>query len=483
MDIDLDARIPNNVHLSSDKRLQRALEQWLPNYLGWWREVGPSGWQAADVYLRTAISVETDGWAHFGYVKMPDYRWGIFLTPPEPGRTIGFGDHLGEPAWQEVPGELRNMLRRIIVTQADTEPASVEQQRMLGDTAPSLYDLRNLFQVNVEEGRHLWAMVYLLQSYFGKDGREEAEGLLERRSGDRDKPRILGAFNQPIESWLDFFLFTMFTDRDGKYQLCALSESGFDPLARTCRFMLTEEAHHMFVGETGVDRVVQRTCELMKEAPVEGQARQSGLLQGPTGDVRERGGIPLETLQRYVNHWFSWSEDLFGSEISTNASDFFSSGLKGRYKEAHYADHRALEGRYRMEVVEGDRIVDREVPLRNAMNEALRDGYIDDCQRAVDRWNRTLERHGVAFRLRLPHRRFHRHQGIHAGRNFDPEGRPLDEAAWAANRDRWLPSEADRASVQGLMAPCLERGKIAGWIAPPAKGINGQPFDFEYVRR
>jgi benzoyl-CoA 2,3-epoxidase subunit B len=174
MSVDLDSKIPNNVHLSSDKRLQRALEQWLPNYLDWWQQVGPDGFQAKDVYLRTAISVDTDGWAHFDYVKMPDYRWGIFLTPPEEGKTIGFGDSLGQPVWNEVPGEFRNMLRRIIVTQGDTEPASVEQQRLLGHTAPSLYDLRNLFQVNVEEGRHLWAMVYILHSYFGKDGREEA---------------------------------------------------------------------------------------------------------------------------------------------------------------------------------------------------------------------------------------------------------------------------------------------------------------------
>src|SRR5262245_37691580 len=172
--------------------------------------MGPLGFQAKDVYLRTAISVETDGWAHFDYVKMPDYRWGIFLTPPEADRKIGFGDSIGQPVWSEVPGEFRTSLRRIIVTQADTEPASVEQQRMLGHTAPSLYDLRNLFQVNVEEGRHLWAMVYLLHSYFGKDGREEADALLERRSGDQDKPRILGAFNYPIHNWLDFFLFTMF---------------------------------------------------------------------------------------------------------------------------------------------------------------------------------------------------------------------------------------------------------------------------------
>ena len=483
MNSELDEKIPNNVNLSSDKRLQRALEQWLPNYLNWWNEVGPEGWQGADVLLRTAISVESDGWAHFDYVKMPDYRWGIFLTPPEANRTIGFGDHLGEPAWQEVPGEFRNMLRRIIVTQADTEPASVEQQRMLGDTAPSLYDLRNLFQVNVEEGRHLWAMVYLLQSHFGKDGREEAEGLLERRSGDRDKPRILGAFNQPIENWLDFFMFTMFTDRDGKYQLCALAESGFDPLARTCRFMLTEEAHHMFVGETGVDRVVQRSAELARDAP--------------GGDVRAAGGVPLELLQKYINHWFTWSEDLFGGEISSNAADFFASGLKGRYKEPQYEDHRALEGSYAMEVVEllppatggggaearRAKLVGKDVPLRTAMNEVLRDGYIDDCQRAVDKWNRTLERSGNPLRLRLPHRRFHRHQGIYAGLHFSPDGALIDDAEWSANQDRWLPSDADRAFIQSLMQPVFERGKIANWVAPPSKGINGNPFDFEYVRR
>jgi benzoyl-CoA 2,3-dioxygenase component B len=166
---------------------------------------------------------------------MPEYRWGIFLADPVADRTIGFGDEMGKPAWQQVPGEHRNTLRRLIVTQGDTEPASVEQQRLLGQTTPSLYDLRNLFQVNVEEGRHLWAMVYLLHSYFGRDGREEAEGLLERRSGNPDKPRILTTFNEPCEDWLSFFMFTYFTDRDGKYQLLALAESAFDPLARTTR--------------------------------------------------------------------------------------------------------------------------------------------------------------------------------------------------------------------------------------------------------
>ena len=461
-------KIPNNVDLSSDKRLQRALEQWLPNYLDWWKAVGPEGYQQKDVYLRTAISVDTDGWAHFDYVKMPDYRWGIFLQPREPDKRIGFGDNYGQPVWNEVPGEFRNMLRRIIVTQGDTEPASVEQQRLLGRTAPSLYDMRNLFQVNVEEGRHLWAMVYLLHSYFGKDGREEAEGLLERRSGDPDKPRILGAFNQPVKNWIDFFFFTMFTDRDGKYQLFALSESGFDPLARTTKFMLTEEAHHMFVGETGIDRMVARTAELMKQDP----------------DVRKLGGIDIPTLQKYLNLWFSLSEDLFGGEISSNAADFFAAGLKGRYKEDKYDEHKALDGHYHMTVVEDGKLAEKDIPLRTAMNEVLRDNYVEDCQRAVDKWNRTLERAGLAseHRFRLPNRRFHRHQGIYAGYSFDFDGNMIGADEFERRKHEWLPSPSDIEYIESLMTPVHEPGKIASWIAPPTRGINGQSFEFEYVR-
>ncbi len=129
-------KIPNNVDLSNDPQLQRALEKWLPHFLEWWNEMGPEGFQGCDVYLRTAVSVEPEGWAHFDYVKMPEYRWGIFLTPPKENATIGFGDCYGRPAYQEVPGEFRNALRRIVVTQGDTEPASVEQQRRLGATCP-----------------------------------------------------------------------------------------------------------------------------------------------------------------------------------------------------------------------------------------------------------------------------------------------------------------------------------------------------------
>jgi len=459
------------VNLKDDRRLQRALEAWQPGYIDWWMEMGPEGFQADEVYLRTAVDVGRDGWAHFDHVKMPEYRWGIFLTPSDAERVVPCGDHFGDPAWQQVPGEYRNMLRRIIVTQADTEPASVEQQRLLGRTAPSLYDMRNLFQVNVEEGRHLWAMVYLLHTFFGRDGREEAEDLLRRRSGNPDSPRILGTFNEPVEEWLSFFMFTTFTDRDGKFQLLALTESGFDPLSRTTRFMLTEEAHHMFVGETGVGRIIERTADVMNELGTDDPAK-----------VRAHGAIDLPTIQRWLNRWYSSSVNLFGGEQSSNAATYFAAGLKGRYKEEGYEDHVALEGIYPMEVPSGGGLTTEEVPLRNAMNEILRDGYTGDCEFVVGRWNRVLEKAGRPERMYLPHRRFNREIGIYAGGHYDPQGNPISAEAWAARRSEWLPSEQDLAFVKSLMKPCLGHGEIASWIAPPRKGINGNPFEWEYVR-
>jgi len=470
--INYSEKIPNNVNLSEDRALQRALEQWQPNYLQWWRDMGPDGSNDFDVYLRTAVSVDAQGWAQFGHVKMPDYRWGIFLNAAEPDRRVHFGDHLGEPVWQEVPGEHRANLRRIIVTQGDTEPASVEQQRHLGLTCPSQYDLRNLFQVNVEEGRHLWAMVYLLHKYFGRDGREEAEALLERRSGDEDNPRILGAFNEKTPDWLSFFMFTYFTDRDGKFQLCALAESGFDPLARTTRFMLTEEAHHMFVGESGISRIIQRTCQVMNELKTDDPSR-----------LRASGVIDLPTIQRYLNFHYSVTIDLFGADQSSNAATFYSSGLKGRFEEGKRNDDHLLKGAtYRVMEVHGGQIVDKDVPMLNALNEVLRDDYIKDSIGGVERWNKVIEKAGIPFRLSVPHKAFHRNIGTLRDLKVSPEGRVISDAEWAARVRDWMPTEEDRAFVASLMGRVVEPGRFANWIAPPPIGINKQPADFEYVR-
>ena len=472
MNIDYSQNIPNNVDLAGDKTLQRALERWQPAFHDWWKDTGPLDTSNLQVYLRTAVSVDKDGWANFGYVRMPDYRWGIFLVPREAARTIGFGEYKGQPAWQEVPGEYRSALRRIIVTQGDTEPASVEQQRLLGRTAPSLYDMRNLFQVNVEEGRHLWAMVYLLHRYFGKDGREEAVNLLERRSGDANNPRILTAFNEQTRHWLAFFMFAFFTDRDGKFQLASLAESGFDPLSRTCRFMLTEEAHHLFVGESGVARTVQRTCEVMAE---------HGLTDPSEG--RQHGVIDLNTLQNFVNFHYSVTLDLYGSDISSNAATYYTSGLKGRHLESKQNDdHKLNSDEYGVLEIEEGAIVEKKVPALTALNARLRDDYNKEIQAGIDRWNRIPEKLGLAFRFRLPHLGFHRKIGSFAGHSVSPDGEVMSEAAWNSHRDQWLPTESDHRYIESLMGQVIEPGKFANWIAPPARGINSLPIDFAYVR-
>ena len=473
--VDYDGLIPNNVNLGSDLRVKRALEKWHPGYLNWWKDMGPEGFQESLVYLRTAISVDSKGWAKFDYLRMPEYRWGILLAPAAEGRTIPFGEHKGEPAWQEVPGEYRAMLRRLIVIQGDTEPASVEQQRHLGKTAPSLYDMRNLFQVNVEEGRHLWAMVYLLQKYFGTDGRDEAEALLQRRSGDPDTPRMLGAFNEKTPDWLSFFMFTFFVDRDGKMQLEAQAQSGFDPLSRTCRFMLTEEAHHMFVGETGIGRTVQRTCEAMVQAGLDDPY--------DVANVRKLGVVDLPTIQKKLNLHYSLALDLFGSEVSTNAANAFNSGLKGRFQESRLQDDHQLKSDVYpvLKLINGE-IKRVDEPALTALNMRLRDDYTNDCNKGVARWNKIIEATGIKFELKLPHVAFHRHIGEFRDVVATPAGDLMDKAAWEKGKDAWLPSSSDGDFIESLMQPVIERGKFASWIAPPKVGIDNKPGDFEYVK-
>ncbi len=475
MNVSYDTKIPNNVNLSSDRRVLKALEKWHPGYIDWWTKLIPQQFQDAKVYLRTAIGVETGGWAKFDYVKMPEYRWGILLAPQVEDRRIPCGEHAGELAWQEVPGEYRAMLRRLIVIQGDTEPGSVEQQRFLGLTAPSLYDMRNLFQVNVEEGRHLWAMVYLLQKYFGADGREEADMLLQRSSGSDEAPRMLGAFNEETPDWLSFFMFTYFTDRDGKMQLESLAQSGFDPLSRTCRFMLTEEAHHMFVGETGVGRTIQATVDAMTAAGITDPY--------DTNRIRDLGVIDLPTIQKKLNLHYSLSLDLFGNEVSTNAANAFNAGIKGRYMEHRLDDdHQLQRDTYDVKMVSEDQIVTEQMPALNAINMRLRDDYVKDASGGLTRWNKIMKRKNVDFEFRLPHEGFNRNIGVFANVSVDPQGNIISPDSWEAQMAEWLPTKADGEFIQSLMKPCYEPGRYASWIAPPKVGINNQAGDFEYVK-
>jgi benzoyl-CoA 2,3-dioxygenase component B len=267
-------------------------------------------------------------------------------------------------------------------------------------------------------------------------------------------------------------MFTYFTDRDGKFQLCALAESGFDPLARTTKFMLTEEAHHMFVGESGVGRVITRTCEMMNQ-----------LKTDDVGKLRAAGVIDLPTIQKYLNFHFSVTIDLFGADQSSNAATFYSAGLKGRFEEGKRSDDHLLKGQdYKvLEVVDGQ-LREKAVPMLNALNEVLRDDYITDSKGGVERWNRLIEKAGIDYRLKVPHKAFHRNIGSLKGVKVNPDGRVISDHEWNAKVEQWLPTDEDRAYVSSLMGRVTQAGKFANWIAPPVMGINRQPVDFEYVR-
>jgi len=224
----------------------------------------------------------------------------------------------------------------------------------------------------------------------------------------------------------------------------------------------------MFVGETGVQRVVKRACELMK--------------QDPNGDPRKLGGIDLPTIQKYLNLWYSLSLDLFGGEVSSNAADAFAAGAKGRFKEDRYAEHKLVGSHVAMDVLEGGQVVHKEIAMRNALNEVLRTEYIKDCARGVERWNKTIQGEGIDFELALPSSKFHRQIGMWSTTSFTPHGEMIDAQAFAARRGEWLPTEADERYIKSLMQPVYGPGQIASWIAPPLKGLNGLPGDFVYVR-
>jgi len=286
---------------------------------------------------------------------------------------------------------------------------------------------------------------------------------------------MLGAFNEATPDWLSFFMFTYFTDRDGKMQLESLAQSGFDPLSRTCRFMLTEEAHHMFVGETGVGRTIERTCEAMKRAGVDDPYEIER--------IRALGVIDLPTIQKKLNLHYTLSLDLFGQEVSTNAANAFNAGIKGRYMESRLEDdHRLANDTYKVWDIEDGRLVQKLAPALTAINMRLRDDYTRDAAGGVGRWNKIIEKAGIKFEMKLPHEAFNRKIGVFAGKPFTPDGMLVSGAEYDARVKEWLPNKADGDFIQSLMTPCYEVGRYASWIASPKVGIDNKPGDFEYVQ-
>src|SRR5438552_11847233 len=232
-------------------------------------------------------------------------------------------------------------------------------------------------------------------------------------------------------------------------QLESLAQSGFDPLSRTCRFMLTEEAHHMFVGETGIGRTIQRTCEAMKAAGIEDPSE--------INKVRDLGVIDLPTIQKKLNLHYSLSLDLFGSEVSTNAANAFNASLKGRFQETKIDDDHRLESATYPVLKLVDGVIKRvDEPALTAINMRLRDDYTADCQRGLDRWNKIIERTGIAYKLELPHVAFHRHIGEFKDVHARPDGPLVDETTWSRDKDKWLPSSDDAEFIQGLMSQMVE---------------------------
>jgi benzoyl-CoA 2,3-dioxygenase component B len=239
--------------------------------------------------------------------------------------------------------------------------------------------------------------------------------------------------------------------------------------------MLTEEAHHLFVGETGVGRTIEATCAAMVKAGITDPYDKAA--------IRALGVVDLPTLQKKANFHMSVTRDLFGSEISSNGAESFSAGLKGRFNETGLTDDHQLENATYpvMRVVDG-KLVTEDVPALRSINSRLLDDYIADCQGGIDRWNKAIEKSGVAFQFTQPHKAFNRKIGEFAGHHISPTGELISAEAWNAKKGEWLVNDEDYAFINSLMKACYEPGKYASWIAPPRVGINNQPADFEYVK-
>ncbi len=312
---------------------------------------------------------------------------------------IEFGDFKGQAKWQrvsQIPNQsIRDALLNLIVYQGDTEFASVEQQKNLLDTAPTEYDRQALTRVNSEEMRHGWQMCYLLVNYFGDSGKLEARKLLERRAFRGD--RLLGSFNEPVKNWLDFFTYTEFVDRDGKYQLTMLSHSAFAPLAESVTAMLKEEFFHMFTGHTGLTRILRA------------------------------GKIPIPIVQKYFNKWLSTAYDLFGTDHSSSAHWAYTWGLKGRYDE-----HEAT------------------VPAeKDKLNDLARDHYLTESAKLIGQLNQLIPKDQP--KIYAPDLKFNRSIGEYVDKTYSVTGELLTSEGYKKHLTEVLPTDDDEKTLAEII--------------------------------
>jgi benzoyl-CoA 2,3-dioxygenase component B len=361
--------------------------------------------------------------------------------------------YAGEKLWESVPDDYYTQLFHHIRIQADVENGGVEQGQQLIKMAPSFHDLTNLFQFLLEEGRHSWAMVHLLLEHFGHDGMVESEALLERMCGDSENPRLLDGFNYTTDDWLAHFMWLFLADRDGKYQLSAVTDAAFAPLARAARFMLYEEPLHINIGVSGLERTLYCSAQatLMKQDL----------------DVLDEGVIPLPIIQKYLNFWVPRVLDLFGNDESTRAYNMYQIGVRSPKNIKQYED-----SVFEVDRRQGDSVQQASIEFRYALNYIMRQQYIDEIAHVVGRWNDALDKLNVDFQFKLPHQRFNRRIGPCKDIPFDVDGRLIEGENAAAKVLSYLPTREDYENVSNLMQQVLEPGEYASWIAPPAYNIR-----------
>ena len=338
--------------------------------------------------------------------ELKDYKFEVKLADLDQPE-IEFGHYAGQRKWptvMHIPDQrIRDALQTLIIFQGDTEFASVEQQRNLLWSAPSDYDLLSIYRVMAEEMRHGWQMSYLLVAHFGDEGRREAEKLLERRAEEHE--RLLGSFNEAVENWLDFFAYTEFIDRDGKYQLQMLSTSGFAPLSRSMKPMLREESFHLGTGNSGLQRIIKA------------------------------GRIPTAIMQRYFNKWVSTAFDLFGTDRSSSAQWAYVWGLKGRFDERSNAQPAET----------------------HTLNEHARELYRQEIQGLIDRLNSHVP--DDQAKLIVPDIRFNRRIGLYKGQTFTIHGEPIEKEKYKAYVASVMPTAEDREFLRNVF-------KENDWIQP-----------------